>query len=123
RMPADEEVYYNTKYGSPLSYSRPIDLLASRGVSFAPKTKLLDFGYGYVGHLRLLAGLGLDANGIDVDPMLRALYAEDGDQGVVDGKGTVRLLDGEFPKDPRVVAAVGGGYDVILSKNVLKKGY
>lgn len=123
KAPADEELYYNTKYGSPLSYSRPLDLLASRGVSFGPKTRLLDFGYGYVGHLRLLASLGVDATGIDVDPLFRALYSYEGDQGVIGGKGSVRLLSGEFPKDPSIVAQVGNGYDVIISKNVLKRGY
>jgi hypothetical protein len=35
----------------------------------------------------------------------------------------VRLVDGRFPADADVDAAVGGGYDVFLSKNTLKNGY
>jgi len=124
---ADEELYYNTKYGSPLSYSRPLDILFSRGLSLPKGSRMLDFGYGYVGHLRLLASLGIDATGVDVDPLLRALYSEPSDQGEIRGPegeaGHVRLVDGHFPKDPAIVAKVGTGYDLVISKNVLKKGY
>lgn len=128
RVEVDEELYYNTKYGSPLSYARALDVLAAANKLPAPVGKLLDFGYGYAGHLRLLASLGFEATGVDVDPMLRALYAEPGDQGTVAGfggapAGSVRLLDGRFPADPSIRRAAGTGYDVILSKNVLKKGY
>jgi hypothetical protein len=35
----------------------------------------------------------------------------------------VRLVRGRFPAEPKTVAAVGGGYDLFLSKNTLKKGY
>lgn len=127
KQAADEELYYTTKYGSPLSYARPLDLLFEAGVRVAPGTKVLDFGYGYSGHLRLLASLGADATGVDVDPMLRALYAQPGDQGAITGPagetGHLRLLDGRFPADPAIVSAVGAGYDFVISKNVLKRGY
>lgn len=124
-QPADESVYYETKYGSPLSYARPLEILADAGVAMRAGTRVLDFGFGYVGHLRLMASLGLDALGVDVDPMLRALYAEPGDQGAIAGTppGRVRLVIGRFPAQAEVRAAVGGGYDVVLSKNVLKRGY
>src|SRR5207249_4308788 len=87
-----------------------------------------DFGYGYLGHLRLLASLGFDAVGVEVDPMLDALYAEPGDQGSIPGfggarAGSLHVLHGRFPADAAVTRAVGSGYDVIVSKNVLKKGY
>jgi SAM-dependent methyltransferase len=124
---ADEELYYTTKYGSPLSYARPLDLLFETGVRVGPGTRVLDFGYGYAGHLRLLASLGADATGVDVDPMLRALYSQPGDQGAITGPGGetghLRLLDGRFPADPAIVRAVGAGYDLVISKNVLKRGY
>jgi hypothetical protein len=124
---ADEELYYYTGYGSPLSYARPLDVAFASGVQLAPGSKVLDFGYGYVGHLRMLAGMGLEATGIDVHPLLRALYAAPSDQGEVLGadgaKGHVRLIDGFFPRDLPVVKAVGTGYRFIISKNVLKKGY
>lgn len=122
RFEADEDLYYETKYGSPLSYVRPLDVLAARGIDLAPGAHLLDFGYGYVGHLRLLASIGVDATGVDVDPLLPALYSAPGDQGAI-GSGHLRLLDGHFPSDAATVTAVGTGYDVVLSKNVLKRGY
>jgi hypothetical protein len=122
----DEDTYYSTKFGSPLSYSRPFDVLAEHGVRLGPGVRLFDFGYGYVGHLRLLASLGLDVVGVDVDPLLPALYGEPSDQGRIRGPeaaGQLRLLHGLFPNDRDLVAGVGTGYDVIVSKNVLKKGY
>ena len=122
----DEESYYETKYGSPLSYVRPLDVLSAHGVTLAKGDRVLDFGYGYVGHLRLLATLGFRVTGVDVDPMLRALYSEPGDQGMlsVNGMaGSVTLLDGPFPKDPKIREAVGTGYALVISKNVLKRGY
>jgi hypothetical protein len=125
--PVDEDEYYNTHYGSPLSYTRPLDILFSRGVTLPPGSKYLDFGYGYSGQLRLLATQGVQATGVDVWALLRALYSFPGDQGPVTGprgeKGSVRLIDGRFPADPAVVSAVGAGYTLILSKNVLKRGY
>jgi hypothetical protein len=124
-QPADEGVYYETKYGSPLSYARPFDVLAENGVTLKAGTRILDFGFGYIGHLRLLGSLGLDAFGVDADPMLRALYAEPGDQGIVAGAppGKVRIAIGKFPADAALRATVGTGYDVIVSKNTLKRGY
>lgn len=126
-FPAGEEMYYNTSYGSPLSYARPLDILFSKGIPLPPGSKLLDFGYGYVGHLRLLATLGVQATGVDVNPLLRALYSMPGDQGPIVGpdgeKGNLRLIDGQFPADPAVTSAVGSGYSLVISKNTLKKGY
>lgn len=124
---ATEEVYYTTNYGSPLSYARPIDILSTNGVSFRPGTKLLDFGYGYIGHLRLFATMGLQTTGIELNPLLPALYSLPTDTGEFTGpkgeKGSVRLLHGTFPSNADLVRQVGSGYDVLISKNVLKKGY
>jgi hypothetical protein len=122
----DEDTYYETKYGSPLSYARPLDVLAAHGVSLHAGDHVLDFGYGYVGHLRLLASLGMTVTGVDVDPLLPALYGEPGDQGAIHGDGVtgmLRLIDGAFPKDPVIVQSVGTGYELVISKNVLKRGY
>ncbi|MEZ4313102.1 MAG: hypothetical protein R3F14_34205 [Polyangiaceae bacterium] len=123
----DEEEYYNTHYGSPLSYSRPLDILFSRGVTLPAGSKYLDFGYGYIGHLRILASMGVECTGVDVWALLPVLYSFPGDQGAVTGpageKGSVRLVDGKFPADPAVVKSVGAGYTLITAKNVLKRGY
>jgi hypothetical protein len=126
-IPLDESFYYNTKYGCPLAYVRPLELLGQAGTKDAAGIRVLDFGYGTVGHLRLLASLGADVTGVDIDPLLRALYSEPNDQGAVQGKhgrhGRINLLHGRFPAEPAVTRAVGDGYDLILSKNTLKNGY
>lgn len=119
----DEDKYYNTNFGSPLSYSRPLDVLFAHGLELPAGSKILDFGYGYVGHLRLLASMGMQATGVDVWPLLPVLYSFPGDQGPVGEKGNVRLVDGKFPADSKIVTAVGNGYRLVISKNVLKKGY
>jgi SAM-dependent methyltransferase len=117
----DDEYYYYTRYGSPLTYARAIDLLATRAL-LPERGKLLDFGYGTIGQLRALASMGWDVTGLDVDPVLRAVYARPGDQGRV-GEGSLRLLEGRIAADRAVTAALGRDLDVIIAKNVLKKGY
>lgn len=127
KLVADEELYYTTTYGSPLSYSRPLDILFSKGISVPPGGKLLDFGYGYIGHLRLLATMGINTTGVDVNPVQKALYSMPGDQGPITGpkgeRGSIRLVHGYFPADPKTVLEVGSGYDLVISKNTLKRGY
>jgi hypothetical protein len=85
----------------------------------------VDFGYGNVGQLKLLALLGAEAHGIEVDPLLPLLYAPE--NGRVAGLGAVpgrlRLLHGRFPADAALVASLGSGFDLFLSKNTLKRGY
>jgi hypothetical protein len=116
--PLDTERYYYTKYGSPLAYARPLELAALAGMP-APK-RVVDFGYGTVGHLRLFAVMDVESVGIDVDPFLRALYANPADQGPFppSGAGSVKLIHGSFPK-----VEVGDQLSLFLSKNVLKRGY
>lgn len=119
--------YYTTKYGSPLAYVRAVDLLAGQGLGSLEGQRILDFGYGTVGHLRLMAHMGADAVGVDIDPFLPALYSRPGDQGAVKRKagpaGKVTLVDGQWPAHPGVREAVGSGFDLFISKNTLKRGY
>lgn len=126
-VPITEDRYYDTKYGSPLAYVRALDIVGQAGLKNVPGKKILDFGYGTVGHLRLLASLGAEVVGVDVDPFLKALYSEPGDTGRVKGEsgsdGKITLLNGRFPAEETIKAQVGGGYDLILSKNTLKRGY
>ncbi len=127
RKDFDEEYYYFTRYGTPVSYARALDILAEHGVESLKGRKVLDFGYGYIGHLRMFALLGADATGVEVDPILPVLYSAPGDTGTLTSRagqsGTLRLIDGRFPSDAAVKTAVGSGYDLFLSKNVLKIGY
>ncbi|UCE01398.1 MAG: hypothetical protein JSW67_08850 [Candidatus Latescibacterota bacterium] len=123
----DAYYYYTTRYGSPLAYCRALDLVARTGVtSFAGK-RILDFGYGTIGHLRLLASLGAHVVGIEVNPLYPKLYGEPMDQGSIDGiagrSGSIRLLHGRYPAESQLRAQVGDDYDLFLSKNTLKRGY
>ena len=124
KLEGNEQEYYFTHYGTPLSYARPLDLLASHGFTSVEGKRILDFGFGYIGHLKMLAMLGADARGVDLDDKLAKLYAEKGDQGEVKGKGgKVTVFTGRYPADSKLTEAIGGGYDLIISKNVLKRGY
>lgn len=124
-MPADR--YYTTKYGTPLAYVRAFEYAAEAGLDAFAGKRVLDFGYGTIGHLRLIAQLGADAVGVDVDPFLTALYSASTDQGTVANAGgtdgRVTLVDGRWPADEKTVERVGDGYDLVLSKNTLKRGY
>ena len=113
--------YYDTKYGSPLAYVLAMEVAGRAGLDDVEGRRLLDFGYGTVGHLRLLAASGADAVGVDVDPFLPALYGEAEDQGAVPREGAedgrVTMIDGRWPATEEARAAIGAGYDLFLSKN------
>jgi len=127
----DGEFYYSTRYGTPIAYARALDVVGKLAGTPAEDVlsgkRILDFGYGGIGHLRLLASLGCDAVGVEVDPLLRVYYGS-ADQGAIPGvsggaAGRLTLVHGHWPGDATIQRAVGGGFDLVLSKNVLKKGY
>ncbi len=119
-----ENFYYNTKYGTPIAYVRTLELYAPHSDDKLAGKRILDFGYGNIGQLRMLAACGVDAVGVDVDPLFRELYSQPEDQGKVPNSGThagsVKIIDGRFPE---IGPEVGGGYDLITSKNTLKNGF
>jgi hypothetical protein len=127
----DEAFYYTTRYGTPLAFVRPLDLLGQAGLAKIDGIRIADFGFGSIGQLRLLASLGATAIGIDVDKMLRALYREPADVGAIPraasaGKGApgrVELLFGQYPAEADLVTRLGTGLDAFVSKNTLKRGY
>src|SRR5215831_19080837 len=120
----DEETYQGLFYGSPVAYLLPLERLAGAGFGGLRGKRVADFGHGGIGQLRLFAELGAEAVGIDVDPLQPVLYAAPADQGPL-GKagGSVKLVHGRFPAEAKAVAAVGGDFDLFLSKNTLKRGY
>jgi len=130
--PFGGEFYYTSMYGSPLAYTRALDVLGTTlgksGDDVLSGKRVLDYGYGGIGHLRLFASLGCDVVGVDVDPLLANYYRAE-DQGTIPGAkpggraGQLHLLHGTWPSDASVKEAVGAGYDLVVSKNVLKKGY
>jgi hypothetical protein len=129
----DEERYYYTRYGTPLANVRALELAAQNGVSDAAGMRLMDFGYGAIGHLRLLASLGANVVGVDPDTYLDALYSQPSDQGSYPNarnlyrgpNGSVTLVHAFWPKDEVAANTVSknGPYQVIMSKNTLKRGY
>lgn len=127
RITIDESRYYDTLYGTPLFYVRVLELLGEHGVANLEGCKLLDFGYGTVGHLRLVADCGAEAVGVDVDTLQPAIYSEPSDAGTVsnpEGRdGSIRMVLGRFPTDPEIRRQIGDGYDIFTSKNTLKNGY
>lgn len=127
--PMDERMYYYTGYGTPLTYARMLDILGKHGVASWNGKRVLDFGNAAIGHLRMLASLGADAQGVDVEPLWAAMYTQPGDQGKVPAaasngaEGNVNVHVGRWPAEKKVADAIGGGYDIFLSKNTLKYGY
>lgn len=117
--------YYSTFYGSPLAYARALDLAVGAGLGEFDDKRIVDMGYGAITHLKLMAMCGADVTGIEVMPLLRAMYSYDGDQGDATGSGgktgTVRLVHGYWPAE--VGDDVGGDYDLFISRNTLKRGY
>lgn len=138
----NDEFYYLTRYGTPIAYVRALDLACAAmrrepGNCFTPGVRVLDFGYGGIGHLHNLATMGLHTVGVDVDPMLAALYSDPEDTGAVPGgliangdgnfgegpPGSITLAHGRWPADEAVRTRVGSGFDLIVSKNTLKRGF
>ena len=120
------DFYYETGYGSPLVYVRVLDLAAPHVtpalLAREIRPRVLDFGYGTIGQLHLLAHCGFDAHGVDVEPIFPALYSEQGDTGAV-GKGSASIHMGQWPAEESLRKAIGGDYALITSKNTLKRGY
>ncbi|MDI9403132.1 MAG: hypothetical protein QM516_04595 [Limnohabitans sp.] len=120
------DFYYETGYGSPLVYARVLDLAAPHmAPALLPRetrSRILDFGYGTIGQLHLLAHCGFDAHGVDVEPIFPALYSERGDTGAV-GQGSASIHKGQWPAEESLRKAIGGDYALITSKNTLKRGY
>lgn len=125
--PIDETRYYYTKYGTPLAYARVLDILDRHGLVALTGSRIMDFGYGTIGQLRMMAARGADAVGVEVDSFLNALYCDPSDTGRMTGQsgrdGRVTLVHGRWPAEDAVKAKAGGGFDVITSKNTLKNGF
>jgi hypothetical protein len=125
----DESFYYNTRYGTPLAFVRPLDLLGQAGLESLFRSHIVDFGFGSIGQLRLMASLGANVTGIEVDPLLQILYSAPEDHLVpnIDPTnsylGSLKTLYGSFPSDSALLTQVGTAYDAFISKNTLKRGY
>ncbi len=116
----DEEFFYVGRFGTPLAYARALDIAAAHGLEGIAGKRVLDFGYGAIGQLRMMALSGADTVGVDVAPLLPLIYP---DASGPLGGGLVQLVNGQFPASAAVNEQVGGEFDLILSKNTLKRGY
>lgn len=119
---------YYTLYSSPVAYLRAIDLAAMHG--FDPDgARVCDYGFGNIGQMRALASLGADVRGAEISELCRVMY--EGDEGPVqrieeagEGEpGAIAIGIGRWPGDDAVAQVVGGGLDLFISKNTLKRGY
>lgn len=124
----DEIAYYYGGGESPVFFARLLDLLSDGETRRLVGRQLLELQAGAIGTLRMLAAAGTAAVGVNPSPRLQALYSLPGDQGAVplfgrEVVGQVRLISGQFPADPATRAAVSGGYDAVVAKNFLKRGY
>lgn len=137
RIEVDTKFYYDTRFGSPLAYVRALDLAGENGFVLNPGSRIMDFGYGSIGQLRTLASLGADVTGVEVSELIHTIYSEPGDTGAVPAAaslpeshrarmrhpGRIKLVLGQWPTTDAIRAEVGGRYDLITSKNTLKRGY
>lgn len=130
-MLVDNQLYYGY-YSTPLAWVRPLEILAENGIESVDSKRILDFGFGNVGQLRMLASMGANVTGIEVaNGVHEAMYSQESDQGVIaklssggiENDGSLKLAFGRWPAEKEIVAEVGGNYDLIVSKNVLKLGY
>lgn len=125
------QFYFYTGYGSPLVYARVAELMAEHGVASLAGKRVLDFGYGTIGHLQLMARCGAEAHGVEIEPLFEALYNDpmdlfaDGGSPFANPMPSVALHTGQWPADKALAKKVTarGTFDVITSKNTLKKGY
>ncbi len=120
--------YYATNYGSPIAYAPMLELSALHaGIESFKGQRILDFGYGQLGQLEMLARCGAKVVGIEIDPVIDTLYRTtriSDDVRADDGtRGRVRLLLGDWFNDWDLQRDAGPGFDIILCRNVLKRGY
>ncbi|MEZ6241530.1 MAG: hypothetical protein R3B57_00650 [Phycisphaerales bacterium] len=125
-MMIQSQRYYQTIYGPPLTYARPLDLVGTvGGWDTLEGKKILDFGYGQIGQDRLMAQCGADVVGTDVASLLAALYERESDVQVTGstGKtGSMKLYQARWPAGDRAINLVGEGYDLFIARDVLRMG-
>lgn len=124
----DEVGYYFGNGDSPVFWARLLDLLGQNDNRSIVGRRILDLSFSSIGPLRILSLAGADAVGVSPSTRLAALYGMPGDQGAAPlfGRniaGHVSLITGVLPTDAAARTAAGGGYDAVVVKNYLKRGY
>ncbi|MEM7227736.1 MAG: hypothetical protein AAF432_02870 [Planctomycetota bacterium] len=129
-MPVTESRYYGL-YSTPIAYLRALECVGEAGLTNVDGKRIADFGFGNIGQLRMLASLGADVVGIEIDGVHDVIYRMPSDQGAVPrspdagkgNEGSVTLVFGRYPTTEQIRNAVGGDLTLFMSKNTLKKGY
>ncbi|MFG0275451.1 MAG: hypothetical protein ACF8QF_10380 [Phycisphaerales bacterium] len=129
-MTIDWRQYYGLM-STPLAWTRPLEVLAAHGFTSADDARILDFGFGNVGQLRMLASMGADVVGVEIPGIHEVMYRLPDDTGPVerapdagDGPdGSIDLAFGFWPGGEGMRDAAGDDFDLIMTKNVLKLGY
>ncbi|MEL6396970.1 MAG: hypothetical protein AAFQ71_13355 [Planctomycetota bacterium] len=130
RREIGEATYYG-RSSPPVLWVRALDLVAEAGFDSADGKKIVDFGFGNVAQLRMLASLGADTVGIEIEGFHDVAFGYPADTGPVGraeaagpGRdGSIDLAFGRWPSTPEIIDHVGGGIDLFMTKNTLKKGY
>ncbi|GJM18423.1 MAG: hypothetical protein DHS20C14_06360 [Phycisphaeraceae bacterium] len=126
------DTYYSTFYGTAAAYLPAVEFAATTlGVGDDAAgfegTRVLDLGYGQMGQLELLAACGAEVVGVEVDPILTMLYEDSQQPRTVENPegddGSVRVTECLWPNEEACRDDAGGGYDVIMARNLLKRGY
>ncbi|MBL8913104.1 MAG: hypothetical protein JNM17_20580 [Archangium sp.] len=116
---ADDEYVWG-RIADPLGYVRAFEVLNEHKFDPTGK-KILDFGYGNVSQLYMLANTGVEVHGVEVDsliPLTTKPFV-----GKLGAKGSLTLHHGYFPSNADLVKEIGGGYALWMSKNTMKRGY
>lgn len=118
KINVDSRYYYYTRYGTPLAFVSALEALGRR-LKSPKRLNILDYGFGTIGHLKLLSLNGHKVTGIEANTFLEALYEDEYSKN-----DNMELFFGIFPKDDHFKEKLTPeSYDVFISKNTLKKGY
>ncbi len=138
RKEHSDEYYYSRSYGSPLAYARALELLGEQGLTTLAGLRVLDIGYGAMAAPRMMARAGAQVHGVDVDPSLPQIYNLPSDQGhVAVSNGSLTLHDGIFGFSQSLMSALkidgakgiaapraaARAFDIIITKNTMKRGF
>jgi hypothetical protein len=121
----NEDAYYQAHFQSPLMYARALDVANLHGLNSLNGIRILDVSYGAIAAPRLMAASGATVVAIDAEPALAALYALQGDYGVVSGAngraGSLKLATGVMSSDAAFSQQLGSEFDLVVVVDIPKR--
>lgn len=119
------EDYYQTLYGSPLVYTRLLDILAKHAphIVTLQGQRIVELGFGQLGQGMLWTQMGAEVVALDTDGFIHNLIGN-----VVDNLRARKvkvpvLLNCHWPQNAECRQTVGQRYSLLVARNLLKKGY